>query len=258
MSNPLIKNTERIDDLIKGGLKIIQNDSAPRFAVDAIILADFVAAKQQKSLRIADLGTGTGILSLLLSDKFSSAHISAFEIMPQMADMASRSVELNNLQDRIKVYEADLKTAPALLGAGSMDLIISNPPYFKANSGRENKSEVYTAARSELYCTATDLFAVSFNLLKPQGSLFLIHRSSRAGEIIGGLEASGLHVECLRAVQPKKESPSNLFMVKARRQGNGETIFMPPLIIYNDDGSYSEEMERIYGRNPVSGVNSNR
>ncbi|MCL1906194.1 MAG: tRNA1(Val) (adenine(37)-N6)-methyltransferase [Clostridiales bacterium] len=240
-----IAEGERVDDLRRGGLKIIQDPAAPCFALDAVLLADF--AKPRPGDNVADLGTGTGVIALLLAAKEPDCRIRALEMMPQMADMARRSVALNGLAGHIDIIEGDMRQAAALLGKGSCRLVVSNPPYYAAGSGRENAGELFAAARSEVYCAIEELAKETAALLVPGGEFCLIHRAVRLAEVLEALYAAGLRPQILRQVQPFAGKPANLFLLKAQKGGKGETVLPPPLIIYESLNKYTEEMQQIYG-----------
>jgi len=248
----------RVDDLLHGGLRIIQDPSAPCFSVDAVLLADF--ARLQPGERVMDLGTGTGILPLLLSQKQADCMLTGLELMPQMAEMAAQSVQLNGLTARITIAQGDIRTCCAQFGKAAFDVVVSNPPYFKAGQGRENGDPLFLAARAEVHCTFAQLVEQAAGLLVPLGRFYMVHRAVRSAELISGMETAGLHVERIRFVQPYAESNANLVLLAAKKGGRGETQVLPPLVIYQSPGQYSKEMEKIYGYdgNAVSGRNADR
>ena len=237
-------------------MKLIQNAASPCFAVDAPLLADF--AKIPPGSRVIDLGTGTGVIALLLSCKQPDCTVTGLELMEQMAEMAARSVSLNGREDRVSILRGDIKQAPELFGRACFDVAVSNPPYYKPTAGRGCQDPLFAAARSEQFCTLAQLLDSAAALLKPEGLLYLIYRVQRAGELFGELAARRLHPEKLRFVQPYVDRPANLLLIAARKHGHGETVVPPPLVIYEADGSYSREMERIYGGDTLSGSDSHR
>ena len=252
----MLKKGERIDELLHGGMKLIQNAASPCFAVDAPLLAYFAEIKSGS--RVIDLGTGTGVIALLLSVKQPNCSIVGLELMKEMADMASRSVQLNGLEDRISIANGDIRQAEQLFDRSSFDVVISNPPYYKQGSGRSCKDSLHAAARSEQCCTLAQLLNAAAVLLKPNGMLYLVFRANRSGELFGELASRRLNLEKLRFVQPYADSPANLLLVAARKHGRGETRVMPPLIVYQSQGVYSEEMVSIYGRDTLSGCDADR
>ena len=241
----LVKVGERVDDLRRGGLQIIQDPAAPCFTLDAVLLADFASPRPGEM--VVELGAGTGVIALLLAAKEPACRIRSLELMPQMADMARRSVALNDLAWRIEIIEGDMRQAANLLGKATCRLVVSNPPYYASGRGRENAAELFAAARSELYCTIFDLVRESAALLRPLGEFCLIHRASRLAEVLEALYAVDLRLQTLRLVQPFADKPANLFLLKAQKGGKAETVLPPPLIIYESPGKYTEEMCKIYG-----------
>lgn len=241
----LLRENERIDDL-GGELKLIQSPSTPCFALDAVLLADFV--QRETAPRIVDLGCGSGAIPLLLSRRMPEARIAGLELMPQMCDQARRSVALNALAAQIEIIEGDLRCIGEYLPAAAADIVTMNPPYYKLGHGRGNQSALFAAARQEAYCDLHDVFTAAAYLLRPLGRLYLIHRAGRLAEILAGLQGFGLRPERLRAIQPRAEKAANLVLVEAKKGGRGALSILPPLIVYAGPGQYTEEMRRIYGR----------
>lgn len=240
-----LRENERIDDL-GGELKLIQNPSTPCFAIDAVLLADFV--REGNNPRIVDLGCGSGVIPLLLSRRMPGARIAGLELMPQMCDQAGRSVQLNGLESRIEIILGDLRQAGEYLPAAAADIVTANPPYYKAGHGKSNQSEVFVAARQEAYCMLQDVLAAAAYLLKPLGRLYLVHRAGRLAEIMADLPHFGLRAERLRPVQPYADKAANLVLVEAKKGGRGNLVLPPPLVVYAKLGKYTKEMRRIYGR----------
>ena len=251
-----LKSGERIDELLHGGMKLIQNAASPCFAVDAPLLADF--ADVGSGQKVIDLGTGSGVIALLLCAKQPDCSIVGLELMDDMASMAARSVSLNHLDDRVSIVCGDIRKSEELFGKAVFDVVVSNPPYYKRDAGRNCRSRLYAVARSEQCCTLSQLMDNAYSLLKPDGLLYLVFRAQRAGELFGELECRRLHLEKLRFVQPYAEREANLVLVAARKHGRGQTKVLPPLVVYQAKGVYSEEMERIYGGDPLSGGNAHR
>ncbi|MCL2496906.1 MAG: methyltransferase, partial [Clostridiales bacterium] len=224
---------------------IIQNPAAPCFTLDAVLLADFVRPKSGDT--VAELGAGTGVIAILLAAKEPCCRIRALELMPQMADMARRSVALNGMAGHIEIIEGDMRQAAALLGKGSCRLVVSNPPYFASGTGRESAGMLFAAARSECYCTIEELAREAAALLRPLGEFCLIHRANRLAEVLEALGAAGLRPQTLRLVQPLADKPANLFLLKTIKGSKAETLLPPPLVIYDKPGIYTKEMQEIYG-----------
>lgn len=251
-----LKSGERIDELLHGGMKLIQNAASPCFAVDAPLLADF--AEVGTGQKVIELGTGSGVIALLLCAKHPDCSVVGLELMEDMADMAARSVSLNHLDDRVSIVCGDILHSEELFGKAAFDVVVSNPPYYKRGAGRSCQSQLYAVARSEQCCTLSQLLDNTYSLLKTDGWVYLVYRAQRAGELFGELESRRLHLEKLRFVQPYAEREANLLLVAARKHGRGQTKVLPPLVVYQAKGVYSEEMVRIYGGETLSGGNAHR
>lgn len=237
---------ERIDDLLWGGLRIIQNSRAPCFSLDAVLLADFATLPQSKSAaRALDLGSGTGIIPLLLSRRFPQLSLTGVELLPAMADMARRSVILNGLEERIKILELDLRRAADVLGRACYDLVTCNPPFYKLGEGRQNHNPLAAAARSELHCCLEDIISQGAALLNPGGIFVLVQRACRLTETICLALRFGLKPLALQQVQPFAKEDANLFLLRAKKGGQEQLRILPPLIIYEESGVYSREMQAI-------------
>lgn len=251
----VVNTGERIDDL-GGGMKILQSSSTPCFAIDAILLTDFI--RPASGARIIDLGTGTGIIPLLLSRKMPQARLAGVELVPLMCDLAERSVSLNGLSEMIEIIHGDLRKVARYFSREEADIVVANPPYYKVGCGRMNVAPCFIAARSEKYCTLTDVVLAADYLLKPLGLFYLVYRAERLAELMAALTGCRLNPERLRIVQPYVEREANLVLVEAKKLGRGKMCIMPPLVIYEDRGRYTKEMQTIYGRYTVSGGNTDR
>ena len=243
MTVELLPN-ERIDDIGRG-MKLIQSASTPCFSIDAVLLADFAAGS---ACRVIDLGTGTGVIPLLLSRRMPQARFKGVELMPPMASQAQRSVELNGLCQRIEVFCGDIRNAAEALGKESADLVIANPPYYKVGHGRPNKNELFAAARQEKFCTLPDVVATAAALLKNHGSLCLIIRAERAGEAAALMTKQGFALKRFRAVQPYAAKPANMVLMEGIKGGRCGTEVLVPPIVYAAEGRYTKEMKEIYER----------
>ena len=235
---------ERIDELYHQGLRVIQNPAAPAFSMDAVILADFTQVHDKE--RIIDLGTGCGVISLLLANKAPKCQIWALELMPPMADMASRSVELNGLAKQISIICGDIRRSTEYFGRSLFDIVVSNPPYYKAGTGRISADPLRAAARSETYCSLSELFDSVVSLLKPYGRFYIVHRAERLTELLTMGEARKLHCTRLRMVQPRIDRCANLLLAQFVFGGREQLVVDSPLIIYEQEAVYSAEMRRIY------------
>lgn len=241
----LLKEQERIDELQRNGYKIIQNPEKFCFGMDAVLLSGFVRAKE--GAQILDLGTGTGIIPLLLAAKTKAAHLSALEIQPESADMARRSVALNGLEKKIAIIEGDIKEADKLFGAASFDVITCNPPYMIGRHGLQNPDAPKAIARHEILCTLEDVIRVTARLLKPGGNFFMVHRPFRLAEIITLLVRYRLEPKRMQLVYPYVDKEPNMVLLEANRGGKSRMTVEKPLIVYESRGVYTREIYDIYG-----------
>lgn len=241
----LVLQDETIDDL-QNGYKIIQKANSFRYGVDAVLLADFAEIKKKHS--VIDLGTGTGIIPILIYARKKPAEITAVEIQQDMAEMAERSIKLNGLEENIKVLCMDMKDTPELLGKARYDCVVTNPPYVKKECGINNPSETKAIARFEILCSLEELMKTSRELLKPGGKLFMVHRTDRLADIIFEMRTNGIEPKRIRFVHPYMGKRPNLLLIEGARGGNKELKFMDPLYIHDEKGNYTEEIYRIYGR----------
>ena len=240
----LLKQDERIDDLQRNGLRIIQHPEAFRFGMDAVLLADFVRLKPRET--VADMGTGTGILPLLLSQKQESCTFEAFEIQPEMAEMANRSVAMNKLQDRIRVHTCDMREAWKVVGREKMHAVVCNPPYGKRGGTLTNETEGVLVARHEKDCTIEDVTASCAAVLRNGGRVSIVFPAQRMLELCDALRKVRLEPKRIRMVCAHADKPPYLVMVEAMKNAKPQLLWMPPLIVYNADGSTTDEIKRIY------------
>lgn len=246
MENDVALNEyERVDDLQFGGLRIIQSRKGFRFGMDAVLLAHF--ADVRPGDRVADLGTGTGIIPLLLCGHTQAASIVGVEIQPEMAGMAGRSVKMNGLQDRIRILHGDLRQAHETLGYSNFDVVTCNPPYERKGSGVVCRDAAWTLARHEEACTLHDVAREAYSLLRHGGRIGLIIRADRGVEALLTLKEARLEPKRIRLVCPSVKHSPNLMLAEATRDGNPGVHWDPPLIVYGPDGAYSPELQKIYG-----------
>ncbi|AKL93594.1 methyltransferase small [Clostridium aceticum] len=241
----LLKQSERIDDLQVNDLKIIQNPEGFCFGIDAVLLANFVTLK--KNARVVDLGTGTGIIPILLAGKSRTSHITALEIQEEVADMASRSVRLNQLEDRIKILPMDLKKAEEVLPVNSFDVVTSNPPYMHPK-GLLNPEDRKSISRHEIKCSLEEVIAVASRLLKHLGRFFMVHRPQRLADIMYYCRQYKLEPKQLQFIHPTYDKKPNLLLLECRKAAKAELKVMDPLYVYDQEGNYTEEIHKIYGR----------
>lgn len=240
-----IKEKERIDDLEYKGLKIIQQIEGFCFGIDAVLLSDFAKDIRNNS-NVLDLGTGTGILSILLSAKTKLKKIIGIEIQEQVANMAKRSVQLNDLEDKIEIIQKDIKSLEEIFKKNSFDAIVTNPPYKKLETGKKNEKESKYIARHEVTANLEDFIKVSFDLLKDKGTFYMVHRPERLAEIIVTLKKYKLEPKKIRFVHSNYEQEPKLVLIKAVKNAKEFVTIEKPLFIYNKQGKYTEEVLKIY------------
>ncbi|WP_217588375.1 tRNA1(Val) (adenine(37)-N6)-methyltransferase [Lentibacillus saliphilus] len=225
-------------------MKIIQSPSVFSFSLDAILLANFTYVPIKRG-RILDLGTGNGIIPLLLSRR-THATITAVDIQPRLISMAKRNVEMNDLQEQIAVVEGDLKDLQPDIGHSNYDVVTCNPPYFSTPAKTElNQNEHLTIARHEVRCTLEDVVKACKLHVKPGGKVSVVHRPGRLVDIISLFRTYKLEPKRLRFVYPKKGREANMLLIEAIRDGQADLKILPPLYIYHEDGSYTDEAEAI-------------
>jgi len=225
----ILKPGERLDDLQCKGYHIIQDPKRFCFGVDAVYLSNFVRAKPGS--RILDLGTGTGIIPILLAAKTEAGHIIGLEIQEPSAEMADRSVRLNRLEDRIEIIQGDIREAAGLFPAASFDIITSNPPYIISSHGLENAYEPKNIARHEILCSLEDVVNAAAFLVRPGGSFFLIHKPFRLAEIFSVLMQHKLEPKRMRMIHSYIEKEPNLVLLEAVRGGRSRLTVEPPLVV---------------------------
>ena len=242
-----LKENERIDDLEFKGLKIIQNTDGFCFGIDAVLLSDF-AKEIKNNSNVLDLGTGTGILSILLSGKTNLNKIYGIEIQEDVADMAKRSVELNNLENKIEIINKNIKELNNIFEKNYFDAIVTNPPYKKINTGKENEKTNKYISRHEVTASLEDFIKISFDLLKDKGSFYMVHRPERLSEIIYLLKKNKLEPKQIRFVHSNINDEPKLVLIKSVKNAKEFLKIEKPLFIYDDNGNYTEEILKIYNK----------
>lgn len=245
MTSEIYEN-ERLDDLQYKGLRLLQKRDGFCFGVDAVLLSHF--AQISKNSEVIDLGTGTGIIAVLIAAKKEPRRVTGLEIQPEIADMAKRSVSLNNLDDRVRIVQGDIKNAVKLFGASSFDAVVSNPPYMEKGSGLLNPADSKAISRHEILCTLEDVVSAAAKLLKPGGKFSMVHRPQRLTDIFYHMRLYGIEPKQLRLVHPSPGKRPNLVLISGARSGNPELKVQEPLYIYDCCGNYSSEIDEIYGR----------
>lgn len=241
----LLKENERIDDLQRNNYKIIQDPDRFCFGMDAVLLSGF--ARVSEGAKVLDLGTGTGIIPILLKAKTKAAHLTGLEIQAESADMAARSVKLNGLCEKIEIVNGDIKEAVRIFGAASFDVVTCNPPYMTEHHGLTNLQEPKAIARHELLCSLEDVISQSAKLLKPGGNFFMVHRPFRLTEILVLLHQYRLEPKRMKLVYPFVDKEPNMVLIEAKRGAKSRMTVEKPLIVYKKPGVYTDEIYDIYG-----------
>lgn len=242
-----LKENERIDDLEFEDLKIIQNTKGFCFGIDSVLLSDF-AKNIKKNSTIVDLGTGTGIISILLSKKTEAKKIYGIELQEEVCDMASRSVLLNNLQDKIEIINKNIKNISDTLGINVCDVVVTNPPYKKYGTGLLNENDSKIISRHEKECTLEDVIKQSFKILKDKGLFYMVHRPDRLVDIIYLMRKYKIEPKEIRIVYSNIKSKAVLVLIKGIKNAGEELKVLSPLYIYNEDGTYTDEVLKIYNK----------
>lgn len=240
-----LKANERLDDLQRNNLKIIQKTDGFCFGMDAVLLSGFTFVKEGE--QVLDLGTGTGIIPLLLSAKTRGKHFSALEIQEEIADMAARSVSLNHLEEKIKIVKGDIKEASRIFGAASFDVVTTNPPYMNDSHGLKNPAEMKAVSRHEVLCTLEDVVREGAKVLKPGGRMYMVHRPHRLIEILETMTKYRLEPKRMKFVHPFWNKEANMVLIESVRGGGAFLKLEAPIVVYKEPGVYTEEIYDIYG-----------
>lgn len=247
MEKELINDYERVDDLNLNGLRIIQNPRQFCFGVDAVLLADFSSYGIKKQSKVMDLCSGNGIIPIILTHKTIDTKIVGLEIQEDVAEMASRSVRLNNLNDRMRIVCGDLKNAGELFGKSSFNNITCNPPYKEYGGGLVSRHSSSAIARHEIMCNLEDIIHVSAELLVPQGKLAMVHRPERLIDIVTLMRKYKIEPKRLRFVHPSPNKTATMILIEGAYGGNPKLFLEPPLYIYEESSTkYTKEINSIY------------
>ena len=238
-----LKEHERLDDL-QNGYEIIQNTEKFCFGMDAVLLSGFARVKPRE--RVLDLGTGTGIIPILLKAKTPGEHFTGLEIQQECADMAMRSVAYNHLEEQITIQQGDIKEASAIFGRASFDVVTSNPPYMIHSHGLENPHLPKAIARHEILCTLEDVISEASKVLKVKGRFYLIHRPFRLAEIMGLMMKYHLEPKRMQLVYPFVDREPNLVLLEGVLGGKSRIQVEKPLIVYEKPGVYTQDVLDIY------------
>lgn len=236
---------ERLDELHRNGYYIIQSPARFCFGMDAVLLSGFANVKPGETA--IDLGTGTGIIPILLEAKTKGEHFTGLEIQPESADMARRSVAYNHLEHKINIEIGNIKDASSQFGASSFHVVTTNPPYMTGQHGLTNPNEAKAIARHEILCTLEDVIRESARLLKPQGRFYMVHRPFRLSEIMCLMHQYGLEPKRMRLVYPFIDKEPNMVLIEGLRGGKPRITVEKPLIVYQEPGIYTDEIYDIYG-----------
>ena len=245
MNNVTFGEDERIDDLQRNGYRIIQKKKGFCFGMDAVLLSGFAQVKEGEAA--VDLGTGTGIIPILLEAKTKGKHFTGLEIQEEVAEMAERSVRLNQLEARVDIVRGDIREASRLFGKASFDVVTSNPPYMNDNHGLKNPDLPKAIARHEVFCTLDDVCREASLLLKSGGRFYMVHRPPRLAEIITSLKTYKLEPKRMKLVHPFADKEANMVLIEAVRGGKSMMKVEAPIIVYKEPGVYTQEIYDVYG-----------
>lgn len=240
-----LRPEERLDDLQVNGYEIIQHPGKFCFGMDAVLLANFARVKEKE--RVLDLGTGTGIIPILLTAKTKGQSFVGLEIQEESADMARRSVQHNCLEEKVEIVTGDIKEAAEIFGPVSFDVITVNPPYMIGQHGIANASDTKAIARHEVLCTLDDVLRESAKMLKPKGRFYMVHRPFRLAEILSKMVTVGIEPKRMRMVHPFIDKEPNMVLIEGLRGGNSRMTVEPPLVVYKEVGVYNDELLAEYG-----------
>lgn len=241
----MLNKGEEIHDLPAPGYRLIQDRAHFRYGTDAVLLADF--CRRDKSAPAADLGAGTGALSILLLAGAKAARVDAVELQPRLCDMARRSAQLNGLSARMAVYEADLRRLDGVLEAGTYGSVVCNPPYRTEGAGRISPDPARRAALFETECTLADALAAGLRLLRSRGRMYLCHRPARLCDLASCAREYGGELKRIRFVHPYADKPASLLLSEICKDGKPGLLCEPPLVLYAEKGEQTAQLRRIYG-----------
>ncbi|MBQ6820655.1 MAG: tRNA1(Val) (adenine(37)-N6)-methyltransferase [Clostridium sp.] len=237
---------ESIDDLQLDNLYLIQKKRGFRFGIDAVLLSNF--ANVRKKHRVIDLCTGTGIIPFLLYGKYKPQEIVGLEIQEDMVEMANRSSLINEVQNKVKFVNADLKDANFLKSLGTFDVLTVNPPYKLNNSGILNQDDKLAIARHEILCNLEDVIMAARRLLKDNGRIYMVHRPERLIDIFQLMRKYKIEPKRVQMIQPNINKAPNIVLVEGQRDGGSYLKWEAPIYVYNEDGTYSKQINDIYSR----------
>lgn len=246
MDMSLVKDGESLDDLQLDGIHIIQKDDGFRFGIDAVLLSDFANVKPKHT--VLDFCSGTGIVPLLVKGKYHPKKVIGIEIQSDMVEMANRTKKINDFQDDIIFLEGDLKDNELLCKLGRVDVLTVNPPYKLRNAGIINETDKLSIARHEIMCTLEDVIASSRKVLKDNGRMYIVHRPERLADIFTLMRKYKIEPKRVKMVHPNTKKAANIVLVEGQRDGGAFLKWEAPLYVYDDNGNFSEEINKIYNR----------
>lgn len=242
-----LSDNERIDDLEYKNLKIIQQKDGFCFGIDSVLLSDYAKDIKKGTVGL-DLGTGTGILGILLCGKTNLSKIYGIEVQQEVAEMAKKSIKLNNLESRFQIINKNIKDLENEFEKNSFDFVITNPPYKKIDTGKTNENSKKLISRHEMTATLEDFIKTSYIMLKNKGILYMVHRPERLVDIIYQLRKNKIEPKEIRFVHPYEKKEPNLILIKAVKNGGQFLKIDRPLYVYNEEGKYTEEILKIYNK----------
>lgn len=242
----LVKDGETLDDLQLKDICIIQKREGFRFGIDAVLLANFANVK--KKHKVMDLCTGTGIVPFIIKGKKEPEKIVGLEIQNKFVEMANRSIKINGFNNTMEFLHGDLKDKELLKSIGRFDVVTVNPPYKLEKSGIVNPNDKYAIARHEVMCNLDNVIEACRIVLKDNGRLYMVHRPERLADIFCIMRKYKIEPKRVQMVHPNTKKPANILLVEGQRDGGAYLKWEPPIYVYNDDGSFSKEINEIYGR----------
>ncbi len=243
----ILKENERIDDLEYKGLKIIQNTEGFCFGIDSVLLSDF-AKEIKEGSNVLDLGTGTGIIPVLLCGKTKLKKIIGIEIQKEVAEMANRTIKLNNLENRFEILNENILNLKNIYENQTFDAIVTNPPYKKIDTGIKNESEKKIISRHETTATLEDFIKITKDLLKDKGAFYMVHRPERLVDILSLMRQYKIEPKVLKFVSSNLNKEPNLILIKGIKNAKPFLKIERNLIIYDDNGNYTDEILKIYNK----------
>ena len=234
-----------IVDTLKNGYKIIQNSEMFKFGIDAVLLSYFAFNQIRNNENIIDLGTGNGIIPLLLA-KSRAKNITGLEIQAENVKISKKSIELNQLEEKINIVQGDIKLVSENFPKHSFDSVLTNPPYMINNHGKQNPNDAKLIARHEILCNLEDIISAADFLLKPNGKFFMIHKAFRLPEIFNSMINHKIEPKRMQMILPFTDKEANLVLIEGRKNGNPRLQIEKNLIVYEKPGICTKMIEDIY------------